>query len=71
MTYVQYLHPSQWRPHLVGVQRDAQPQLSHTILLQQLEVWAQCQAECPGQSLCEPAVFCMVVTLALRMTPLL
>lgn len=59
----------QWHRHLLGVQCDTQPQLGHAIFLQQLEVWAQCQAECPGHSLCQPAVFCMVVTLALRMIP--
>ena len=42
--------------HLVRVQGDPQAQLGHAVLLQQLEVGAQCGAEGPGHVLRQPAV---------------
>lgn len=39
------------------VKSDPQPQFSHAVLLQQLQVWTQGQAKCPGDALCKSALF--------------
>lgn len=42
---------------LLRLKGDPQAQLGHAVLLEQLEVWTQCQAEGSGYPLQEPVVF--------------
>lgn len=42
---------------LLRLKGDPQAQLGHAVLLEQLEVWTQCQAEGSGYALQEPTVF--------------